>query len=348
MRILIIKPSSLGDVIHALPTVSRIRQRFPEAHLAWVINDSLASLLKNCPLTDEVIPFRRGHFGTLGGTGDFADFLGTLQGKGFDLVVELQGLLRSGLMAWATLAPRRIGLSDAREGARLFCNEIVPVPRAHAIERYLCAARHLGCPESPIEFPLGSSAEDQRYIDQLLSAGEGTDGRPNRLIAVNPSARWPTKLWGDDRFVELIRQLPPERVVITGTAGDHERIDTILAAVGSNGPGSALRAPLNLAGQTDLAQLAELYRRCAVVITNDSGPMHLAAAVGTPVVAIFGPTDPALTGPYGDQHVVLRSGIPCSPCFKEECFHAPAMECMSLVGVDPVLKAAKEFLQLSS
>ena len=98
---------------------------------------------------------------------------------------------------------------------------------------------------------------------------------------------------------------------------------------------------LNLAGKTDLAQLAELYRRCALLITNDSGPMHIAAAVGTPVVAIFGPTDPALTGPYGKQHVVLRAGIPCSPCLKPYCTHTPRMECMSLVTVEQVLAAVK-------
>ena len=157
MRILIIKPSSLGDVVHALPTVNLIRRRFPDAHLAWLINDTLASLLKNCPIIDELIPFPRQRFGSAKELPAFGDFLAVLQGKGFDLVVDLQGLFRSGLMSWATLAPRRIGLSDAREGARLFYNEVVEVPHAHAVDRYLRAADHLGCGDGPIEFPLGSS-----------------------------------------------------------------------------------------------------------------------------------------------------------------------------------------------
>ncbi len=311
MRILIIKPSSLGDVVHALPTVNLIRKRFPDAHISWLINDSLASLLKNCPIIDERIEFHRHNYVKV------PALLQQLRRKRFDLVVDLQGLLRSGLMARATLAPRRIGLSDAREGARFFYNEIVPVSGAHAIDRYLLAAKYLGGDAGPIEFPLGVSS-------QIKS---------ERLIAVNPSARWKTKLWGDDKFAELVRRLPHERVVLTGSVAEREQIEKI--AQGCR----------NLAGGTDLFELAELYARCAVVITNDSGPMHVAAAVGTPVVAIFGPTDPALTGPYGKHHIVLRSGIPCSPCFKDYCTNNLQMECMKKVTVEQVLAAAKHFIK---
>ncbi|MEI6083622.1 MAG: glycosyltransferase family 9 protein, partial [Verrucomicrobiota bacterium] len=177
-------------------------------------------------------------------------------------------------------------------------------------------AKHLGCDAGPIEFPLG------------------LEGRaPSRpLIAINASTRWATKLWGDEKFAELIRQLPRDRVVLTGSAAESDRLDGIA------------QGRRNLAGKTDLLELAELYRQCAVVITNDSGPMHLAAAVGTPVIAIFGPTDPALTGPYGRQHTVLRAGIPCSPCFKDYCTNAVPMECMKKVTVEQVLAVAKPFL----
>lgn len=307
-RILIVKPSSLGDVVHALPTVARIRQNFSDAHIAWIVNDAFTSLFQRCSVINEVIPFPRHN------ARQWLPLLRRLRSERFDLVVDLQGLLRSGIMTWATGAPRRIGLSDAREGSRLFYNEIVTVPRIHAVDRYLLAAKHLGCPDTPVEFPLGVS-----------------DG-PRTLIAVNPSARWPTKLWGDDKFAELIRRLPRERVVLTGAAAERERIERI--AQGCR----------NKAGTTDLFQLAELYARCAVVVTNDSGPMHIAAAVGTPVVAIFGPTDPVLTGPYGKQHVVLRAGVDCSPCLKDRCVHQPSMECMDKVTVEKVLAAAQRFL----
>jgi len=326
MRILIIKPSSLGDVVHALPTVNLVRRRFPSATITWLINDELASLLKkDCPIIDGVIAFPRREFGKPWKLARALKFLRRLRAERFDLVIDLQGLLRSGIMTWATRAPRRIGLSDAREGSRFFYNEIVQVPRAHAVERYLLAARHLGAEAGPVEFPLPSAAPDITYVDELLPKA-----RP--LIAVNPSARWETKLWGDDRFAALIKKLPRERVVLTGSAADAARLEKLAQGC------------VNLAGRTDLAQLAEVCRRCAVVITNDSGPMHLAAAVGTPVIAIFGPTDPALTGPYGKGHIVLRSGIPCSPCMSADCHHTPRMECMQLVTVEQVLAAMKAFL----
>jgi lipopolysaccharide heptosyltransferase I len=320
MRILIVKPSSLGDVVHALPTVHLIRQQFAQARISWLLNDSLASLLKRCRIIDEVIEFPRHNWRKL------SALVGRLRRERFDLVLDLQGLLRSGWMTWVTRAPRRIGLSDAREGSRLFYNEIVRVPRSHAVERYLCAARHLGCQDGPIEFPLGSSDADRHYVDQLLTR------HVSSLIAINPSARWETKLWGIESFRALIDRLPRDRVVLTGAASEAEWINRLANDCCS------------VAGKTDLAQLAELYRRCAVVITNDSGPMHVAAAVGTPVVAIFGPTDPALTGPYGKQHVVLRAGIPCSPCLKDHCTHTPRMECMEKVTVEQVLEAAKRVL----
>jgi lipopolysaccharide heptosyltransferase I len=317
MRILIVKPSSLGDVVNALPTVNLVRRKYPEAHISWLINDTIASLLKCSPIIDELIVFERRRFGSLAQLPQFGNFLGTLRTRRFDVALDLQGLLRSGIMTWATRARRRIGLSDAREGAVWFYNEIVRVPRAHAVDRYLLAAGHMGCDTGPIEFRLGVS-------DSVAREG---------LIALSPSARWRTKLWGGDKFAELIRRLPPERVVLTGSAAEREWIDQIA------------QGRRNLAGQTDLFQLAELYRRCCVVITNDSGPMHLAEAMDTPVVAVFGPTDPALNGPYGSRHVVLRAGIPCSPCFKDYCTNPVQMECMKLISVDQVLAAAKGFIQ---
>ena len=309
-RILVIKPSSLGDIVHALPTVNLLRRQFPDAHLAWLVNDAFTSLLKNSPVIDEIILFPRHDRHRL------PALLKKLRHDRFDLVVDLQGLLRSGLLARVTGAPRRVGLSDAREGAGWFHNEVVPVPRLHAVDRYLRAAAYLGCATQPVEFPIGN-----------LPSRE-----PGGNIGIHASARWPTKLWGDDKFAALIRQLPRERVVLTGTAAEANRLHQIAPDCRC------------VAGQTDLYKLAEIYRRCAVVVTNDSGPMHLATAVGTPVVAIFGPTDPALTGPYGTQHVILRAALPCAPCFRDRCRQPIVNECMQRVSVTEVLGAVQKFL----
>ncbi len=275
MKILIVKPSSLGDVIHALPTVQRIRRQFPSAHISWLVNDSLSSLLRRCPVIDERIEFHRQEMAS------WLPLLARLRREHFDLVVDLQGLLRSGLMTLATCAARRLGLSDAREGARWFYTEIVPVHPAHAVDRYLQVACRLGCLDSPVEFPLGLSPVPRGY---------------SAFIAINPLARWESKIWGDDNFSALLDRLPAERVVLIGARSERDRIAQI----------NRDRAR-NLAGELDLFELAELYRQCAVVISNDTGPMHLAAAVGTPVIALFGPTNPALVGPYGPGHIVLRS-----------------------------------------
>lgn len=309
-RILILKPSSLGDIIHALPTANLIRRRYPSAHIAWLVNTAFTSLLKNCPVINEIIPFPRHNLRQL------PALVKRLRQARYDLVVDLQGLLRSGLLAAATGAPRRLGLSDAREGAGWLHNEIVTVTPQHAIDRYLLAARHLGGAAGPIEFPLG-------LIPEFSPAG---------WIAINASARWKTKLWGDEKFAELIRQLPQDRVVLTGSAAEADRIKKIAQGCRC------------VAGQTDLLELAELYRRCAVVVTNDSGPMHLAAAVGTPVIAIFGPTAPALTGPYGDRHIVLRAGVACSPCFKDSCANPVVLECMQRISITEVRSAVQKFI----
>jgi lipopolysaccharide heptosyltransferase II len=341
VKILVIKPSSLGDVVHALPTVARIRSKFPDASISWLINEELSPLLAGCPLINERIEFKRRQYAQL------PSLLSRLRDARFDLVVDLQGLFRSGLMTWATGAPRRIGRSDAREGARFAYTEIVPVPDSqmpgtipqrvggpspvpaniHAVERYLLIADYLQCPTQPLSFPLGRDNAAVRAVDALLATAP-----PSGLIAVNPSARWPTKLWGDANFHALLTQLPRDRIVLTGSGSEAAAIAAIAGGC------------LNLAGRTNLMELVELLRRCAVLVTGDSGPMHLAAAVGTPVVAIFGSTDPVLTGPYGSGHVVLRADVPCSPCLSPRCTNPVTMECMKRVTVEQVRAALEPFL----
>jgi lipopolysaccharide heptosyltransferase I len=320
MRLLIIKPSSLGDIVHALPTVNLIRRRHPDAHIAWLVNPEFASILQNNPLINETILFPRRELGKLPG------LVRQLRRQHFNVALDLQGLLRSGLIAKLAGIPRRVGLSDSREGARHLHTEIVRVPRCHAVDRYLHAASHLQCGTAPVEFPIGITETDRVRVDELLT---GLEPCP---IAINPMARWETKIWGDDKFTALIQKLPASRVILTGSKTEADRIKKL---------SSGCR---NLAGQTTLTQLAELYRRCAAVITNDSGPMHIAAAMGVPVVAIFGPTDPALVGPYGKGHAIIQAeGFRC-PCQSPKCNQTPANPCMTRISVEQVMTAVKPFL----
>jgi len=342
VKILIVKPSSLGDVIHALPTVNLLRRHFFHAKISWLINDALADILNECPLVDEVISFRRRRWGQPQRVGEFIGFLSDLRHRQFDLVVDLQGLLRSGAITRMTGAKRRVGLSDAREGARHFYNDIVkiPTPHMHAVDRYLLASQHLNAGREPVQFPLGHPKAARDAVDQLL----GGDGR---FIAVNPSARWESKLWAEKSFGELaalvVKEFPETKLIFIGGAEDRARVESVAQA-------SRLLPDqfINAAGRTSLSELTELLRRCAALVTNDSGPMHIAAAVDTPVVALFGATDPALTGPYshgGIHHKVLRSGIPCSPCLKPRCHHTPRMECMTKIEPQQVLRELQSALK---
>jgi lipopolysaccharide heptosyltransferase I len=335
VKILIVKPSSLGDVIHALPTVNLLRRHFFHAKISWLINDTFADILSECPVVDEVIPFRRKRWGQPHRVGEFIGFLRELRGRKYDLVVDLQGLFRSGIVTRATGAKQRVGLSDAREGAKHFYTETVkiPTPHMHAVDRYLLAAQHLNAGREPVQFPLGHPKPAQEAVDKLL-------GGDARFIAVNPTARWASKLWGEQSFAELasivVKEFPETKVIFIGGNEDRARVESVARA-------SRLRDDqfINAAGRTSLSELTELLRRCAALVTNDSGPMHIAAAVGTPVVALFGATDPALTGPYlhgGIHHKVLRSGIPCSPCLKPHCHHKPRMECMTKITPNEVMK----------
>jgi heptosyltransferase-1 len=328
MRLLIIKPSSLGDIVHALPAVNLIRRRHHDAHIAWLVNPEFASILQNNPLINETILFPRRELSKLPG------LIRQLRRQHFDVALDLQGLLRSGLIAKLAGIPRRIGLSDSREGARYLHTEVVEVPRCHAVDRYLHAAGHLQCGTSPVEFPIGITDADRLRVGELLT------GIAPRPIAINPMSRWETKIWGDDKFTALIEKLPASRIILTGSTAERERIEKILGGTRS----IASAVPRNLAGKTTLPQLAELYRRCSVVITNDSGPMHIAAAMGVPVVAIFGPTDPALVGPYGQGHAIIQAeGFRC-PCQAPVCRQTPVHPCMTRITVEQVMAAVKPFL----
>ncbi|MFA5192233.1 MAG: glycosyltransferase family 9 protein [Verrucomicrobiia bacterium] len=331
MKILVVKPSSLGDIIHALPTVRILRHAFPQADIAWLVNENLAPILDDCPVINRVIPFARHRYNTPHGMAELGRLLATLHRERFDWAIDLQCLLRSSLVTLATGAHRRTGLSDGREGSTNFYNELIKisVPHMHAVDRYLMVLRQLGIQVDRVEFPL---APDPR----------GPNAGPEKLILVNPGARWPTKRWPAPRFSELLSRLaalwPDHRLAIIGSPDERITAEAIAAAA---------HTPVEvLAGRTTLPQLLNLMRRAALLISNDSGPMHLAVAVGTPVVAIFGPTNPRRTGPYpAATHAVLRVSLPCSPCMKAECKDVPEVKCLCQIEVEQVVAAAERLIR---
>jgi 3-deoxy-D-manno-octulosonic-acid transferase/heptosyltransferase-1 len=256
----------------------------------------------------------------------------------YDLILDFQALLKSSLWIFLARGRRKAGFGQGMEHTEksyLFLNERIPAVsmEEHALDRGLTLLQALGIPSSQVLYDLPIGKNDAAAAQQLLLKNGVQLDQP--LVAINPVAKWPTKLWAAERFRELAERLLKKgfQVVFTGSKEDVPFIDEML--------GRLSPAVRRLDGRTTLKVLAAVYRTASVVVSTDTGPMHLAAAVGTPVVALFGPTAPWRTGPYGQGHVVLRAGVSCSPCFSRSCKTGEfePMACMNRIKVEQVVDA---------
>jgi heptosyltransferase-1 len=329
-RILIIKPSALGDIVHTLPILNLLRMRFPHAHIAWLVTPAFAGLLEGHPQLDEVIRFQRRRFGAgwwnPRAAAGFLRFVFELRRKKFDLAVDLQGLFRSGWIAGATGAPVRVGFADARELAWMFYTHPVRIDSGdqHALGRYLKITQALGCPRGPVVFQFPPTQALARPLSQ-----------PYAVLL--PGTNWPTKRWPIESFAQLVKPLRERFGLHTVIAGASDAIE--LAARVQELAGENI---IDLAGKTTLPQLVSLLAGASLVVANDSGPMHIASALGRPMVTMYGPTNPVMTGPYGRPETVLRLNILCSPCYSRRCSH---QSCLRWLDADAVLNAAAEQLR---
>ncbi len=343
-RILIIKPSSLGDVVHALPTLQALRSRFPSAHIAWVVEEENADLLQGHPALDEIVLLRRGRWrrelGVRGALAEIWSWARRIRARSDDLVIDLQGLLKSAWIVLLSRAPYKVGLGEGREGSTWCLTHVLPAERGpcHAVDRYLRVARFLGAEVTTPAFHIPvDPASEARARDLLREAG-AAPGRPS--VILHAAARWGTKLWEEERFArlgDLLHTRWGATVLLTGTGADRPLLDAIARRM--EYPASVL------AGGTTLRELAALLRRVDLMVSVDSGPLHIASALGTPVVALFGPTDPRRTGPYGFGGAVLRVDLPCSPCRKARCQIADERLCMRSLHEEAVLQAAEKILE---
>ena len=322
-KILIVKPSSLGDIVHSLPFLNAIKSRFPESVIHWVVAKGFKGLLEGHPMIDRLWVINKDSWKKMNNVKGTISELRTLsqdlKKENYDLVIDLQGLLRSGVITAATRARIRVGFKEAREGSRFFYTHKVEGGRdIHAVDRYLKMAAFLGCALTDISFPFPSCCSSAD-LSRLTSPVED-------YAVLVPGARWTTKRWPPEQFGELASLLPLSSVVV-GSKSDAG----IASEIVSFSKGKAI----SLAGETDLMGLIEVLKRARCVITNDSGPMHIAAALGIPVFAIFGPTDAVRTGPYGKGHTVIREEVSCAPCFKKKC---DDMRCMKNLSADKVFE----------
>ena len=341
MNILMVKLSAVGDVVHTLPSLAALRRLYPRAHITWIVEAAAADLIQGHPALDRIIVSRRKHWIDAWRQGKWRevcrearDFFRTLRDRPYDLVIDFHGLFKSAILVGLSGGQRKLGYDSIQEGSRFFYNERIPEDmNKHAVDRYLDFLRYLGADPGPSEFLIPEAETNRNHVAALLRE-YNIDVACDRFIAVNPVALWETKLWNQGKFAELAQRIVGELnvpVVLTGSAAEKPYLDGIQ---------KAMKQPVvNLAGKTSLRDLASLYRLASLVVTTDSGPMHIAAAVGTPVVALFGPTAPERTGPYGPDHTVIRRQLPCSPCFLKQC---PSRRCMNELAVDDVFDAVRK------
>lgn len=310
-RIAIIRLSSLGDVVHALPVAATLRAAIPGAHLTWIVERREAAVLRGHPALDEVVPIDTRRWRRARGLRDLTDAASAvgqvrrrLRAAAFDVALDLQGLIKSGLLVAATRAPLRIGLAARRcrePLSALFTNRrVAPPPTArHIVDQHLALLGPLQVAETIREFRLPVDPAAEARADEFL-ARHGL--KPNRrLVVLNPGAGRPDKRWPEERFRALAVRLSEDAgadVLVVWGPGEETAGRRIA-------PGDTSRAVFG--PPTDLYELIAFLRRASVLVAADTGPLHLAAALGTPCVGLYGPTSAVRNGPYGTGHRCVQA-----------------------------------------
>ncbi len=335
--ILVVKLSSIGDVVQSLPVAEALRRRFPEAYIAWAVGLAAADVVVGNPhLSDTLIVGGSG--GDRPGVRSLPPLASpvrlrrALRRTAFDLSLDLQGLFKSGLIAYLSGARERIGFRKLQEGTFLFNNRRVVTdrPGMHAVDVYMAFAEAVGAERDGVRFDIAVGEAERAAVDALL------EGRRN-LAALVPGARWDSKRWPAERYAALADVLARDlglTSLVMGGPEDARLAESICATARSR--------PVSLAGKTTLKEAGEVFRRCRVTVGNDTGPLYISVAMGTPTVAVFGPTDPRRLGPYGNGHAELTSDVPCAPCRRRRC---RPLKCMEAVPVERVAEAAGRLLR---
>ncbi len=340
-KILVIKMSSLGDVMHALPAVRTLRANHPGASITWLVEEQYQDLLYNNPDVDAVIVtctrrWRKNW--NLETWREIRETVRKLRQSRFDVALDLQGLLKTGVIAWLSGAPRRIGFhrKNCREAVNaLFTNKRAPFIEkgSHVVNLYLHLIKLLGG-DQEITQPHALKVPEEKAAAVNAFFREQAELTARPIAAINAGAGFPTKLWKLDRFARLADRISQElgfSILLTWGPGEKEMAEQIAGE---------MQTPAWIAPPTTIQESIALFRHTALLISCDSGPLHLAAAMGIPTVSLFGPTDPARNGPYGDNHQVVCKELPCSFCWKKQC-PLGTHECMETVNVDEVFAAVK-------
>jgi lipopolysaccharide heptosyltransferase I len=306
-RFLVIRLSSIGDIVHALPAVAALGQSFPRAEIHWLIENRYAPLLAGNPYVQRIIVLDtlswRGSLPPLSMVGETVKTLRGLRGTAYEAAVDFQGLWKSALIALLSGAKERVGLAQPwlreRGVAVLYTERVSAAGRQHVVEESLALVEYLGARVGLWQFPLPHTPEADQYVDDQLARLEARD-----FMIVNPGGGWKAKRWAPENYAVLLRHLESwfsGKILLTGSPEENELISGILKSAGTK---RAVYFP------SSIVQFIALARRARLVLGGDTGPLHLAAAVGTPLVAIHGPTDPARDGPFNKADIALYNRAP--------------------------------------
>jgi lipopolysaccharide heptosyltransferase I len=335
-RILVIKFGSLGDIVHCLPSVRQLLDHFPDAEIDWLIERKNKAVVEMSGLGVRLVPIDTYHWRYSPGIGsakEILEFVWALRTDGYDCTIDFQGLLKSAFVGYLSAAPVRIGWERdflKESTSRFFYTEVVKPRRVHIIDQQMELLLPLGIDPDwetapQIQAPETASASIQRKI------GDRRD-----FVLINPGGNWATKRWDPDRFGALARRLMDDGLVVATTWGPGEEIaaNRVQAVAGSE----LLMVP------STLPELVALAERSCLFVGGDTGPMHFAAAVGTPIVSIFGPTSSDRNGPFRREDVVVELRLSCRPCYERETCPLEHLDCMEKVTVDQVYEACRKRL----
>ncbi len=363
MRILLVRLSALGDILHALPALAAIREALPGACIGWLVEDRGAEIIQDHPQLDRVhvVPRRAIKAGLIGALrGPVRELARELRGEQYDVAIDFQGLTKSAVWTRLCGAPRRIGFrgQNAQEISSCFYNESVP-PKAgeeHVIRMNLALLRPLGIEDPPVRFPAHFSEEVKARGEAIW--GSGAEGHPK--IIINPGAGWETKRWpavNFGRVAQILVEQTGARVALAWGPGEEPLIAEAFAAAGMSepefgGPKSesiGTEPGLYVLPPTSFAELGSVIAHADLFIGGDTGPTHYAAALDVPTIALYGASDSRRNGPWGEVHEIIQLQMPpCIPCWKTRCNWNEPLACLTQIGVERVAQACRRLIEANA
>jgi len=340
MRILLVRLSALGDIVHALPVLSALRRAFPQAGIDWLVEEnyaavlSMASGLRRRVIVRATRSFQSPDAVSFAGAVGYVQAIAYLRAERYDVAVDLQGLIKSAMWARLSGAARVVGFDAGHlrepKATALYTETVTPTDATHVIRKNLSVLKAFDAASTAIEIPLTprASVETRAAID--------TAGGPQRFVVINPGAAWPNKRWPPDRFGTLaaeILQRTGLRSLVTWGPSERDLAEVVVAT----SSGAATLAP-----PTSVEDLAGLMRDAALVVSGDTGPLHIGAAMGTPLVGLYGPTWPERNGPWDPKDVAISRAEACVCHHKRQCLRGAP--CINEITIDEVVTAAVQRL----